>query len=114
MLMTSEMTRERSVKWLPSGRKKAQAISISLTAYPLSLRTVIVTKALEPRPPLRQDCDDIVKRSTGAGCSGTIASEMAGSNEGSLARPTVEAIKAGFAWAAAAARADPAVTGPRS
>src|SRR5579872_2035865 len=32
MLMISEITRERSVRWLPSGREKAQAISTSLTA----------------------------------------------------------------------------------
>jgi hypothetical protein len=100
MLMVSWINRDRSVKCVPSGREKAQEISIPLTAKPLSLRSVMVTKALEPRPPLRQDCDDIFRPSTGEGCKGTIASEVAGSNEDSLARPTVET---GFAETATAA-----------
>src|ERR1700722_4446546 len=75
---------------------------MSLTAYPLSLRSVIVTRALEPSPPLRQDCDEIARRSTGAGCAGPIPSEIAGLKEGPLARPTVGLMEAGRADVAAA------------
>src|SRR5271169_5319662 len=51
----------------------------------------MVTNAFDPSPPLRHDCDEIFKPSAGAGCSGVIASEVRGSNEDSLARPTVTA-----------------------
>src|SRR3978361_428353 len=57
--------RLRSVRWLPSRRVKAQAISTSLTANSLLLRTVKVTRAFEPSPPLRQDCDAIQSPSIG-------------------------------------------------
>src|SRR3978361_804064 len=57
--------RLRSVRWLPSRRVKAQAISTSLTANSLLLRTVKVTRAFEPSPPLRQDCDAIRSPSIG-------------------------------------------------
>src|SRR5260370_16209811 len=65
MLMTSPITRLRSVKWLPSRRAKAQSISISLTAKSLRLRSVSVTKASEPGPPGRQDCAEIFRPSSG-------------------------------------------------
>src|SRR6476620_721132 len=74
MLTVSRITRLRSVKWLPSLRAKEQKISISLTAYSLALRSVNVTRALDPSPPLRQDCDDILSPSTGEVSTGAIAS----------------------------------------
>src|SRR5579864_5264644 len=99
MLMASEINRVRSVRWLPSGRMNAQEISIFLTAYSLLFRSVIVTKALEPSPPRRQDCEEIFKPSTGAGCSGTIASITDGSKRAALeleencfANPVVDAV----------------------
>lgn len=59
----------------------------------------MVTKALDPNPPLRHDCDEIFRPSTGAGCSGAIASAVAGSKERpSFAKPTVTS----GAWVAAA------------
>src|SRR3977135_921761 len=66
--------RVRSVRWLPSRRAKAHAISMSLTAYSLPLRKVKVISAFDPSPPLRQDCDEILSPSTGAGSSGVMAS----------------------------------------
>src|SRR5712671_6903516 len=74
MLTVSWITRLRSVKWLPSLRAKEQKISISLTAYSLRLRSVNVTRAFEPSPPLRQDCDEILSPSTGEVSAGVIAS----------------------------------------
>src|SRR5258705_13552225 len=74
MLTVSWITRLRSVKWLPSLRAKEQKISISLTAYSLALRSVNVTRAFDPSPPLRQDCDDILSPSTGEVSTGAIAS----------------------------------------
>src|SRR5260370_22532241 len=74
MLTVSWITRLRSVKWLPSLRAKEQKISISLTAYSLALRSVNVTRAFDPSPPLRQDCDDILSPSTGEISTGAIAS----------------------------------------
>src|SRR5258707_11300878 len=74
MLTVSRITRLRSVKWLPSLRANEQKISISLTAYSLALRSVSVTRAFDPSPPLRQDCDDILSPSTGGGSTGAIAS----------------------------------------
>src|SRR6266404_50109 len=74
MLTVSRITRLRSVKWLPSLRAKEQKISISLTAYSLVLRSVKVTRTLDPSPPLRQDCDEILSPSTGEVSAGVIAS----------------------------------------
>src|SRR6266550_4879635 len=74
MLTVSRITRLRSVKWLPSLRAKEQKISISLTAYSLALRSVKVTSAFEPSPPLRQDCDEILSPSTGEVSTGAISS----------------------------------------
>src|SRR6266436_2636005 len=74
ILTVSRITRLRSVKWLPSLRAKEQKISISLTAYSLALRSVNVTRAFDPSPPLRQDCDDILSPSTGEVSTGAIAS----------------------------------------
>src|SRR3954447_9650826 len=65
MLTVSAITRRRSVKWLPSRRANAQAISISFTAYSFALRSVNVTSALEPRPPLRHVCEEIFRPSIG-------------------------------------------------
>src|ERR1700716_820171 len=56
----------RSVKWLPSQLVKRQAISTSLFAQSLPVRSVNVTTAFDPSPPLRQDCDEILSPSTGA------------------------------------------------
>src|SRR5260370_22474777 len=74
MLTVPWITRLRSVKWLTSVRAKEQKISISLTAYSLALRSVNVTRAFDPSPPLRQDCDDILSPSTGEVSTGAIAS----------------------------------------
>src|SRR6266576_718729 len=74
MLTVSRITRLRSVRWLPSLRVKEQKISISLTAYSLALRSVNVTRAFEPSPPLRQDCAEILSPSTGEVSTGAIAS----------------------------------------
>src|SRR6267142_2032712 len=80
MPTVSRITRLRSVKWLPSLRAKEQKISISLTAYSLPLRSVNVTRAFDPSPPLRQDCDEILSPSTG-GISAT-ASAGGGASTG--------------------------------
>src|SRR6266403_3526169 len=74
MLTVSRITRLRSVRWLPSLRVREQKISISLTAYSLALRSVNVTRAFEPSPPLRQDCAEILSPSTGEVSTGAIAS----------------------------------------
>src|SRR5258706_4530194 len=74
MLTVSRITRLRSVKWLPSLRANEQKISISLTAYSLALRSVSVTRAFDPSPPLRQDWDEILSPSTGEVSTGAIAS----------------------------------------
>src|SRR6266446_3919364 len=74
MLTVSRITRLRSVKWLPSLRAKEQKISISLTAYSLALRSVKVTRTLDPSPPLRQDCDEILSPSTGEVSTGATPS----------------------------------------
>src|ERR1700704_2676491 len=47
---------------------------MSLTAYSLSLRSVNVTRAFEPSPPLRQDCEEIFSASTGDVPTGVMAS----------------------------------------
>src|SRR5947199_524073 len=47
---------------------------MSLTAYSLALRSVKVTSAFDPSPPLRQDCDEILSPSTGEVSTGAIAS----------------------------------------
>src|SRR5258708_24522358 len=73
MLTVSRITRLRSVKWLPSLRANKQKISISLTAYSLALRSVSVTRAFDPSPPLRQDCDEILSPSTGEVSTGATA-----------------------------------------
>src|SRR5579871_1938915 len=94
----------------------AQAMPISLTEYSLLFRSVIVTKALEPRPPRRQDCDEIFRPSTGAGCSGTIVPVSEGSKaaafgpmEAALASPTVVgALAKASATGGAAGRCFPA------
>src|SRR3954468_9737674 len=65
MPMVSLITRLRSVRWLPSRRLKAQAISISRTAKSLRLRSVSVTSAFEPSPPRRHDCEEIFRPSSG-------------------------------------------------
>jgi hypothetical protein len=49
------------------------------------LRSVKVTRAFDPSPPLRHDCDEIFSPESGAGCAGAIASEVARLNEGSFA-----------------------------
>src|SRR6266851_5968066 len=77
MLTVSRITRLRSVKWLPSLRAKEQKISISLTAYSLALRSVNVTRAFDPSPPLRQDCDEILSPSMG-GISAAAAASVGG------------------------------------
>src|ERR1700716_3914056 len=74
ILTASRMVRVRSVRWLPSLRTKEQKSSMSLTAYSLPLRSVNVTRAFEPSPPLRQDCDEILSPSTGEVSAGVIAS----------------------------------------
>src|SRR5712671_3571067 len=74
ILTVSRITRLRSVRWLPSLRAKEQKISISLTAYSLALRSVNVTRAFDPSPPLRQDCDEILSPSTGEVSTGAISS----------------------------------------
>jgi hypothetical protein len=74
MPTVSRITRLRSVKWLPSLRANEQKISISLTAYSLALRSVSVTRAIDPSPPLRQDWDEILSPSTGEVSTGAIAS----------------------------------------
>ena len=56
----------RSVRWRPSLRVKAQDTPISFTAKSLPLRSVNVTRAFDPSPPLRQDCEEIESRSSGA------------------------------------------------
>src|SRR6266581_7369845 len=83
MLTVSRITRLRSVKWLPSLRAKEQKISISLTPYSLALRSVNVTRAFDPSPPLRQDCDEILSPSTGEVSTGATASagDTCGSRE---------------------------------
>src|SRR5713101_8648090 len=93
MLTVSWITRLRSVKWLPSLRAKEQKISMSLTAYSLALRSVNVTRAFDPSPPLRQDCDEILSPSTGEVSTGAIAS--AGVTCGSREDPSSAASVAG-------------------
>src|SRR5260370_21825313 len=92
----SRITRLRSVKWLPSLRAKEQKISISLTAYSLALRSVNVTRAFDPSPPLRQDCDDILSPSTGAAPTSATASSgvTCGGREGPSC--TVSAVSGGL------------------
>src|SRR5712672_1504110 len=102
MLTVSRITRLRSVKWLPSLRANEQKISISLTAYSLALRSVSVTRAFDPSPPLRQDCDDILSPSTGGvassgvtcglredpSCALSVAGDCAGSLVDAVAKRT--------------------------
>src|SRR6266436_4652806 len=82
ILTVSRITRLRSVRWLPSLRAKEQKISISLTAYSLALRSVNVTSAFEPSPPLRQDCDEILSPSTGGISAAAAASAGGGDSTG--------------------------------
>src|SRR6476620_2003093 len=106
MLTVSRITRLRSVKWLPSLRAKEQKISISLTAYSLALRSVSVTRAFDPSPPLRQDCDEILSPSRGDISMGVIAPAgvVSGLSKDGMSCPTSVDNGADSVTAAATAR----------
>ena len=91
MATVAGITRVRSVKWLPSLRTKAQEISISFTAKSLPLRSVKLTRAFDPSPPRRQDCEEILSRSRDAIPAGAVP-----------AKGLVSAGIAGAAWVAVA------------
>src|SRR6266700_5882138 len=63
-------------------RLKAQVISMSFTAKSLPLRSVNVTRAFDPSPPLRQDCDEILSPSMGGIAAAAAASAGGGVSTG--------------------------------